>query len=218
MRHCALKAGHSLFAKNKFNLESADAVTKGPRDAHNALPQLIFNRGKHQIRCQNQCNPQCYQKALNLDCVFACLVCSVSFPLSQNPFSSWTSCGIRLHRSLLSSSFILFVYLSHVLHTKSIFQLMTSASIIFLFQHPKHLKCWPQKCCCCLVSIFSFDRNIYTGLCVIWVLKFTKLLQFLNDMPNTGTHNIFSLFELLLRSEKANWQHEPNYAIHLCKG
>lgn len=199
-----------------FNLESADSVTKGASDAHNALPQLIFNRGKHRIRCQNECNLQCHQKALNLDYVVVCLACSVSFPLSQNPFSSCTSCGIRLHRSLPSSCLILFVYLSHVIHTKSIFQLMTSASIIFSFQHLKHLKCWPQKCCCFLVSIFLFDRNIYTGLCVIWVLKFTKLLQFLTDMLNTGTHNIFSLFELLLRSEKANWQYEPNYAIHLC--
>lgn len=150
-----------------FNLESADSATAGARRAHNALLQLIFNSGKHQIRCQNECNLQCCQKMLNLDYVVACLVCSVSFPFSQNPLSSCTSCGIWLHRSLLSSCLILFVYLSHVIRTKSIFQLMTSASIIFSFQHPKHLKCWPQKCCCFLVSICSFDRNIYTGLCVI---------------------------------------------------
>lgn len=199
-----------------FNLESADSVTKGARDAHNALPQLIFNTGKHQISCQNECNLQCHQKALNLDYVVVCVFCSVSFPLSKNPFSSCISCGIWLHKILLSSCLILFVYLSHVTSAKSIFQLMTSSSIIFSSQHPKHLKCWPQKCCCFLVSLFSFDRNIYTGLYVIWVLKFTKLLQFLTDMVNTGTHKNFSLFELLLRSEKANWQYEPSYVIHVC--
>lgn len=138
-------------------------------------------------------NLQCHQKALNLDYA-VCLVCSVSFPLSQNPFSSCTSCGIGLHRSLLSSCLILFVYLSHVIHTKSIFQLMASASIILFFQHPKHPKCQPPKSCCFLVSIFSFDRNSYRGLCVICLLKFTKLLQFLNDMLNTEINIIFSFF------------------------
>lgn len=111
-------------------------------------------------------NLQCHQKTLNSDYA-ACLICSVSFPLSQNPFSSCTSCGIGLRRSLLSSCLIWFVYLSHVIHTKSIFQLMTSASIILSFQLPKHPKCWPQKCCYFLVSIFSFDRNSYRGLCII---------------------------------------------------
>lgn len=120
-----------MFAKNMFNLESADSVTKGARDVHSARPQLIFNRGNHQIGCQIKCNLQCHQKALNLDYIAVCLVCSVSFPLPQNPFSSCTSCGIQLHRSLLSSCMILFVYLRQVIHTKSIFQLMTSASIVF---------------------------------------------------------------------------------------
>lgn len=89
-----------------------------------------------------------------------------------------------------------------VIHAKSIFQLMTSASIISSIQHPKHLKCWPQKRWSFLVSIFSFDRNTYTGLCVIWVLKFTKLLQCLTDILSIRTHQHFSLFELLVRSER----------------
>lgn len=55
-----------------------------------------------------------------------------SFPLSPNPSSSCASCGIQLLTSLLSSCLIMFVYLCHVIRAKSISQLMTSASIIFL--------------------------------------------------------------------------------------
>lgn len=117
------------------------------------------------------------------------------------------------YRSLLSSCLILFVYLSHVIRTKSIFQLMTSASIFFLSSILS--KCWPQKCCCFLVSIVSSDRNIYTGLCVIWVLEIAKLLQFLTDMLSSGTYKFCGLFELLLRTKKAKWQYEPSYIIRL---
>lgn len=126
---------------------------------------------------------------LNSGCA-VCPVCSVSSPLSQIPFSSCTSCGLGLHRSLLSSCLILFVYLSPVINTKSVFQLLKSVSIILSFQHPE---CWPQKCCCSLVSIFSFDRNSYRGLCVIWLLQLTKLLQFLTCMLNMETGITFSL-------------------------
>lgn len=130
------------------------------------FPSSFSIRENTESAAKTSANLQCHQKALNLDYA-VCLICSVSFPLSQTLFSSCTSCGIGLHRSLLSSCLILFVYLSHAINTKSIFQLMTSASIILSFQHPKHSKCWPWKCCSFLVSIFYFDKNSYRGLCVI---------------------------------------------------